>query len=217
MTNKPSQVPPFLIEWYGDIDTLRALLEDHTLQFFAQTGIPELSEVGGRTYYTVKLTPQNNVPRKTLENYFREVESKKRTLGFIHSAEARVIPTPGNKKTELGEKRSQRTVRFKRKPIRGAVLQDNQRVPQVSTEEQKRRIQEQEHINRVGERDRLNIFPPGSNKQRCFKIRNGIRCEGTLELGIPFIDGGRYDWRRYITSGNISFATYMIVYYFPPH
>lgn len=181
--NKPSQAPPFKLEWCGDIQKLRLLLDDYTLKFFARIGTPNLLEGGGRVYYTIEITPQNGATREILEQYFKDGHSKKRKTESIRSEETWIIPILSNKKAKQCEERSQRTVRFKRKPTRGAVLQDNQRVPQVSIEEQKRRIQEQERINRIGERDRLNIFPSGSNEQRCFKIRNGIQCEGTLALG----------------------------------
>lgn len=166
MTGKPSEALPFTFEWRGDIDELRLLLDNDNLRYFARVGPIKSS---GVRCHSVELTPQNGGNQEMLQNYFHPKKPPKTRRRRSFYATSKLHKPP--------------------------LIPKSQRVSHVSIEEQKRRIQAQERINRIGERDRLNIFPPGSNERRCFKIRNGIRCERTLMRGeVRTVTGTMWMW-----------------------
>src|SRR3989344_817686 len=152
MASRPSQTPPFKLEWRGNIHELRSLLDDHTLQYVAHVGPVESLKA---KHHVVELTPQNGANQEMIENYFS--------------------------KTKPPNIRRRRSFPVTKKPRSVPVIPKSQRISYVSPEEHGKRIQEQMDADRLSEIDRLNIFPPGS-KHSCFKIRNGIRCPGTLAL-----------------------------------
>lgn len=154
MAYRPSQTPPFKLEWRGDIHELRSLLDDDTLQYVARVGLVESFTA---RHHVVELTPQNGGDRKMIENYFN--------------------------KTKPPNIRRRRSFPVTNKPRPVPVIPKSQRIPHISPEEHGRRIREQADADRLSEIGRLNIFPPGSDKRPCFKIKNGVRCEGNMELG----------------------------------
>ncbi len=174
MTEKPSQAPPFKVEWHapfqfkwrGDAEELCLLLDDDNVRHFARVGIIVPS---GTRHCKVEITPQNGAHREMIERYLNQMVPLKIKGRRGFRARRKTQTTPS-------------AVRIKKKPVHAPVLQDNQRVPQVSIEEQERRIQEQANADRLSEIDRLNIFPPGSDEYPCLNIRHGIRCDGNMEL-----------------------------------
>src|SRR3989344_6738601 len=153
MASRPLQTPPFKVEWRGDIHELRSLLDDHTLQYVARVGPVESLKA---KYHVVELTPQNRANQEMVENYFS--------------------------KTKPPNIRRRRSFPVTEKPRSVPVIPKSQRISYVSPEEHGKRMQEQMDADRLSEIDRLNIFPPGSDKHPCFNIRHGIKCKGTMEL-----------------------------------
>ena len=153
MPDKLPQAPPFKMEWRGSLGELLLLLDHDTLRYFACVGPVESL---GDGHHVVELAPQHGASQEMIENYF------------------------GKKKRP--QTRRRRTSRAASEPRKEPVRAENQRVPKVSDKEQERRIREQAKADLILVKDRLNIFPAGSDERPCFNVRHGVRCEGTLML-----------------------------------
>lgn len=141
------------MEWRGSLGELLLLLDHDTLRYFARAGPVESLGDGHRV---VELAPQHGASQEMIENYF------------------------GKKKRP--QTRRRRTSRAASEPQKEPVRAENQKVPKVSAKEQEMRIREQAKADLILVKDRLNIFPAGSDERPCFNVRHGVRCEGTLML-----------------------------------